>query len=117
MGPEDLRMSSIDFEYKYQALAGVPVKHLFIRFAVLQLFNRYLSLVLPLVDLGNKREHSIGAKLRALSNCIFKDPVTPCSNGPSRRQDVVRAILILSSSLLTILRPWRIVTKAELLKP
>jgi HECT-domain (ubiquitin-transferase) len=58
---------------KYPALADVPPQQLRMRLALIRIFNSALEKSLPCFNLSSKQSWSVGARIRALSSCIFSE--------------------------------------------
>lgn len=58
---------------RFKALADVGAAQIHFRFALLKIFNRYVSESLELIDLTAGTGWSLGSRLRALGACIFHD--------------------------------------------
>ena len=58
---------------RFKALADVAPAQIHFRFALLKIFNRYVSESLELIDLTAGTGWSLGSRLRALGACIFHD--------------------------------------------
>lgn len=71
MQPYEVRPSKTDYKYKYRALGDVPVRSLYLRAALVLHFNRRLSEVLAMLDIGSTS--SLGPKLRSLDYLILLD--------------------------------------------
>lgn len=64
--------SDTDDAFAFQKVAAAPIRSTRARLSLLQLMNRRLRLVMPLVDVVHATdEFSLGYKLRSLSHCIF----------------------------------------------
>lgn len=51
-GPAEIRVTNKEADYSYQALATMPLPALYMRCALVRLFNKRLSLVLDMLDMG-----------------------------------------------------------------
>eukprot|EP00940_MAST-03C_sp_MAST-3C-sp2_P003148 g3148.t1 len=83
MLPEDLRPSKQEYAYRYQALSNVSLKALHVRVALLCMFNRYLSRVIVMLNVGRSKnggleqDSSIGHHVRSLNHIIFSSLKQP----------------------------------------
>jgi hypothetical protein len=88
MSPADFRLSRKEAAFAYEALTRVPLRLLHARFALIRLFNRRLSRVLDLLDVGNASafsrhiaganeripgQLSLSTQVRALSYLVFSE--------------------------------------------